>query len=92
VAIFRVPFLQDAEITREAERFCAGHNFSEVLPVPIEAIVEFRLGISIVPLPGFYERYHTTGALSADMTEIAVGDLVLKRSPARYRFTLAHEA
>jgi len=49
------------------------------VPVPIEEIVEFGLGINIIPLPGLHVSHEIDGFLSADMTEISV-DLHFSRA------------
>jgi len=54
-------------------------------------MVEFGLGINIIPLPGLHADHGIDGFLSADMAEISVDLYVFESRPARYRFTLAHE-
>lgn len=88
----RVPRLSYEDLREAADRFLAEHGATDRVPVPIEEIVEFELGVNIIPLPGLHADHDTDGFLSADMTEISVDLYVFESRPARYRFTLAHEA
>lgn len=87
----RVPKLSYEDVRREADRFLSAQHPSVEIPVPIEEIVEFRLGLKIVPLPGLHVRYDIDGFLSGDLVEISVDLHVFESFPSRYRFTLAHE-
>lgn len=87
----RVPRLSYEDLRGCADRFLAARHPSGTIPIPIEAIVEFELGINIVPLPGLHADHGIDGFLSADMTEISVDLYVFESRPSRYRFTLAHE-
>lgn len=88
---FRVPFVSDEEIKARAEEFLKKHDPSGTIPVPIEEIVEFQLGIHIVPLHGLHQAFEIDGFTSSDLTEISVDMAVFETRPRRYRFTLAHE-
>jgi hypothetical protein len=88
----RVPRLSYEDLRGIADRFLAERHPAGTIPIPIEELVEFGLGINIVPLPGLHADHGIDGFLSADMTEISVDLYVFESRPARYRFTLAHEA
>jgi hypothetical protein len=87
----RVPWRSYDDIRGVADAFLHEHHADASIPVPIEAIVEFRLDINIVPIPGLQADFDTEGFLSAGMTEISVDLYVFEHRPTRYRFTLAHE-
>ena len=87
----RVPRLSYEDVRRSADAFLGEHHSSRSIPIPIEEIVEFRLGLNIIPLPGLHAAFDLDGFLSADMREISVDLAVFESRPARYRFTLAHE-
>lgn len=87
----RAPRFSYQDLRGVADRFLAQHDAASSIPVPIEEIVEFKLGINIIPLPGLHDDHEVDGFLSADMTEISVDMRVFESWPARYRFTLAHE-
>jgi Zn-dependent peptidase ImmA (M78 family) len=86
-----IPFLSDHVLRHAAEEFLAAHHPSRKIPVPIEAIVEFQLGIDIVPIPGIHRAYDIDSMLSHDMRQICVDEAVFEDFPGRYRFSLAHE-
>jgi len=86
-----IPWVDSEIIRRQADAFLAEHNPEGVLPLPIEEIVEFRLGINIVPLPGLQFRIGSVGFITSDLTEIDVDQEVAERYASRYRWTIAHE-
>jgi Zn-dependent peptidase ImmA (M78 family) len=86
-----IPYLSDHVLRRAAEAFLAAYHPSREIPVPIEEIVEFRLGIDVVPIPGIHRAYDIDSMLSSDMQQICVDEAVFEDFPARYRFSLAHE-
>jgi hypothetical protein len=86
-----IPYLSDHVLRHAAETFLAKHHSSRTIPVPIEAIVEFQLGIDIVPIPGIHRAYDIDSMLCSDMQQICVDEAVFEDFPGRYRFSLAHE-
>jgi len=62
-----------------------------VIPVPIEEIAEVDMGIEILPIPGFRERFTIEGYISNDLATLVVDEGMMKKNPSRYRFTIAHE-
>ncbi len=86
-----VDFIPTHEIEARAAAFLARHHPSGNIPVPIEEIVEFGLGIDIVPVPSLHQALDIDGFITSDLTEIRVDDFVYQDRPSRYRFTLAHE-
>lgn len=88
---FSAPYFRHQDLRRKADEFLAKHHPAATIPVPIEEIVEFQLGIDIVPMPGLHELIETVGFITSDLTEIYVDESVYLSRPNRYRFTLAHE-
>ncbi|MBI3331200.1 MAG: ImmA/IrrE family metallo-endopeptidase [Candidatus Omnitrophica bacterium] len=88
---FRVPYLSYEDIRRYAEAFLDQHHPDRSPPIPIEDIIEFKLGLDIVPLPGIEDAYGIVGFTSSDLREISVDDYVYTHQEGRYRFTLTHE-
>lgn len=68
-------------------------NPVDLLPVPIETIIEFKLGISIIPEFGLYELAGVEAILLGDLKTIIVDSSMYynKKYLKRIRFTLAHE-
>ena len=46
---FSIPYRSDDELKDEARKFLASYNPDNEVPVPIEHIAEYDLGISILP-------------------------------------------
>jgi hypothetical protein len=79
------------ELSRVAQDFLAAHHPGGELPVPIEEIVEFELGLDIVPVPGLISDLDVDAFLTADLKEIRVDQYIQQKVPTRYRASLAHE-
>jgi Zn-dependent peptidase ImmA (M78 family) len=86
-----IPYLSDEALRRAAAEFLARYHARCTIPVPIEEIVEFELGIDIVPIPGMHRSYDIDSMLSKDMRQICIDAAVFENFPGRYRFSLAHE-
>lgn len=85
------PILSYEDINNLAEDFLREHKRADILPVDIETIIEFDLGLNIFPFPNLQETYDIEGFISGDLTVIYVDEFIYHYRPSRYRFTLAHE-
>jgi hypothetical protein len=85
------PILSYEEINRRAEEFLKEHERGYTLPVDIEAIAEFDLGLDIFPFPHLQETFDLDGFISGDLATIYVDEFIYYQRPARYRFSVAHE-
>lgn len=85
------PVLSYEDINSRAEEFLKEHERGARLPVDIEAIAEFDLGLNIFPFPRLQETFDVEGFISGDLTVIYVDEFIYYQRPARYRFTIAHE-
>ncbi len=86
-----VPYLHYEDLRAKADDFLAEFHPSSEVPIPIEEIVEFQLGMNIFPLPGIKDLLDIDGFISSDLTVITVDEYIYNRFENRYRFTLAHE-
>lgn len=85
--------LTRAQVDRRAVEFLAEHHPSGSFPVPIEEIIEFGLEIAIVPGMALENMSPGIDAyLTPDLKQIDFNFLTATQSPARHRFSLAHEA
>jgi hypothetical protein len=84
-------FVPPQRLEAVAQEFLKNYNPSGNLPVPIEEIVEFDLGMNIVPLPNLQKDFDIEGFLSLGRREISVDQGQLEGYETRFRFTLAHE-
>lgn len=91
------PILKNTDqINSDAESFLSAYNPSGAIPVPIEEIIEFKLQIDIIPVPGLKEGFEKVGLdidafISSDSSNITVDEYIQEKFNNRYRFTLAHE-
>ena len=83
--------MSSEDLERIAEQFLRQHHASLELPIPIEEIAEFGLGLNIVPIPGLYRDYRIESWLSCDQQAIFVDQRQCEEMETRYRFSLAHE-
>jgi hypothetical protein len=79
------------ELRAIADAFIAERHPSRGIPIPIEEIIEFQLGLDIVPVPGLLEHFEVDGFLAWDHSEIRVDQFAMQSRYTRYRFTLAYE-
>lgn len=86
-----VSYLSYGTINLAAENFLKTYHPANTIPIPIEEIIEFKLGIDIIPLHGLHQAFDTDGFISSDLKSISVDLFVYESRPGRYRFTLAHE-
>ena len=86
-----VPYLSYNKIALLAKNFLNTYHSSDTIPIPIEEIIEFQLGIDIIPLHGLHQAFDTDGFISGDLKSISVDLFVYESRLGRYRFTLAHE-
>ena len=89
-------FKSPDQINEIAEYFLSNYHSSSSLPVPIEEIIEFQLGIDIIPVPGLRDCFENMGLdidafISSDFKSITVDSYMQEHRENRYRFTLAHE-
>jgi hypothetical protein len=79
------------ELRGIARGFLAEHNHACTYPVPVEEILEFRLGLDIIPMEGLRRYFHIDGYVSKNLREISVDEYIQETNPDYYRYVLAHE-
>ena len=84
-------FIRPEDLEALAQRFLSEHHASLEPPVPIEEIVEFDLGLDVVPLPNLHRDFQIESWLSHDTRSIFVDLRQCEEMETRYRFSLAHE-
>jgi len=88
---FAAPILSYEQFNNHAAEFLKQNKKDTNIPVDIEKIVEFDLGIDIFPLPNLQKTYDVEGFISGDLTTIYVDEFIYNYRPTRYRCSLAHE-
>ena len=92
-----VPFLPHDRISAHAEAVLLKHHPSRQLPMPIEDIIDTKLGIDIVPIPGLTKVLSDDdddgieSFVNSSLTEISVDEKAYRNQTNRYRFSIAHE-
>ncbi len=86
-----IPIFSYEDIRKYADAFLKQYHPTSGIPVPIEEIAEFQIGLDIVPIPGLLRAFDVDGFTSSDLSHIYVDEFIYSNRPGRYRFTLAHE-
>jgi Zn-dependent peptidase ImmA (M78 family) len=86
-----VPYLTYSDIGKIARDLLQKYHSSFEIPIPIEKIIDLRMGLNIVPFPNLYRSFGLNGYLSSDRTCIFVDEHQADNYEEKYRFTLAHE-
>jgi len=85
------PFLPYIQISEKAHAFLKQHNADHEIPVEIENIIEYGLGLDIIPIPNLQRDFNIDGFTSQNFSAIYVDEYIYNNREYRYRFTLAHE-
>lgn len=83
-------FIPQRQIEETAKQFLLEHHPDGSIPIPIEEIVEIKLGIKVIPAPGLL-RYGIDAFLTHDFKEIYIDEMQYFELENRARFTFAHE-
>lgn len=91
-----VPYLLYSEVRNIADKFLNQYHPSLDIPIPIEEIIEFKMGIDIFPMHGLSTDFsgnnlEVDGYTSLHRKTITVDNWIYQNRLSRYRFTLAHE-
>lgn len=91
-----VPFLRYSDVRKIADTFLAQYHPSLDIPIPIDEIIEFQMGIDIFPMHGLATDFsgdslEVEGFTSLHRKTITVDNWIFQNRVTRYRFTLAHE-
>jgi len=65
-------YVRPEDLEGAAAGFLRRHHPTPDLPVPIEEIVEFDLGMNVIPLPNLYRDFQIESWLSHDTRSIYV--------------------
>lgn len=87
----KVPYLDNDKIFHIVLGLLSKYNSSQVIPIPIEEIIELGLGLSILPVKGLEGGCKIDGSLSRDFKTILIDEYTYEKSIARSRMTPAHE-
>jgi len=79
------------DIRKIAEDFLNKHNPDDTIPVDIDYIAEFKLGIEIVPKAGIELFLDADAYLTSDLKQIFIDENIYKYREQRSRFSIAEE-
>lgn len=66
-----IDFIPQKELEKAANQFLSEHHPDGSIPIPIEEIVEIKLGIKLIPAPGLL-RLGIDAFLTHDFKEIYI--------------------
>lgn len=84
-------YLSFNDIKEITDDFLLQYNPNETLPVPIEKIAEFKLGIQLIPIPKLKSTFHIDGFIDSSFSQVTIDDEIFNNCEERARFTIAHE-
>jgi len=74
------PILSYDDINKRAEDLLREYKRNKILPVDIEAIAEFNLGLNIFPFPNLQQTFDIEGFISGDLNVIYVDEFIYTTS------------
>ena len=86
-----IPYLTYSDIGERAQVFLTEYHPLFEIPIPIEQIVDVKLGLDIVPIPNLYKNFGLSGYLTRDRSAIFVDQFQADNYEEKCRYTLAHE-
>lgn len=89
--MFECPYISYSEIGSRVDLFLRQYHPSFEIPIPVEEIIELKLGLNIFPFPRLYKDHGLNGFLSRDLSTIHVDEIQYNQFNEKYRYTLAHE-
>ena len=85
------PDLSYQDVVSASKNFLKINHSSSKLPIPIEEIVELKMDIALVAVPGIKNLLGIDAFISSNFTQITVDENSLIKFPERTRFSIAHE-
>ena len=86
-----VPDLSGKQIKNIAEKAYCDLNAEDLFPVPIDKILELKLGYSIIPIPRLKKDLDIDSFITKDKELYIDEEIYMAENNQRYRFSLAHE-
>lgn len=85
------PNLTLANVNQASNDFLKEYHPSLTLPIPIEEIVELKMNIAIVVVPGIKDLIGVDSFISSDFSQITVDEYAFTTYEERTRFSIVHE-
>lgn len=85
------PNLKYADVVKASDIFLKTYHPSSTLPIPIEEIVELKMDIAVIVVPGIKSLLGIDAFISSDFTQITIDEVSFSKFQERTRFSIAHE-
>lgn len=85
------PNLTLSEVTKASDNFLKLYHPSLTPPIPIEEIIEIKMGIHLSVVPGIKLLLGIDAFINSDFTGITIDENCFNLYPERTRFSIAHE-
>jgi len=90
--MFKVPYRNNSDIRQAAAAFLNQYHPSREIPIPIEDILELRMGVDLLVSPGIRQVLGADAYVGSGMSLIVIDEEAFHSGyPGRLIFTLAHE-
>jgi len=88
----QIPYFNNQELKQKADEFRIRY-WGDAVPVDIEQVIETKLKMEIIPIPGLYKQCNADALISSDWKTIYVDNdnYIEDKYYNRLRFSLAHE-
>ena len=83
--------LKLSDVRNEANSFLQNYHPSLRLPIPIEEIVELKMKVAIVAVPGIKSLLGIDSFINRDFNQITIDEYSYDNYEERTRFSVAHE-
>jgi Zn-dependent peptidase ImmA (M78 family) len=79
------------KIRQIADALLEEYRLENTIPVPIEELLDLKLGINIIPFPNLFRVHEINAFLANNLNSLYVDEHLYNNLEKPYRFTLAHE-
>lgn len=86
-----IKYLAPQVIEAAAEAFLDKYHPERSLPIPVEEILDLKLGVNIVPIPGLLNLHNVDSFLALNLNELYIDHDQTEYRYNRVRYSLAHE-
>ena len=87
----RLAYIKREDLIKKADEFLNSYYPKRKIPIPIEEIVEIKLGFKIIAVPDLKNEINTDSYICIDQKTIVFDKNIYNNYVARTRFSYAHE-
>ena len=67
-----IPYFFYEDVCNYANDFLNKYHPSRKIPIPVEEIAEFQMGINVIPLPGLHRVLEVDGLILSNLSDLYV--------------------